>query len=477
MHSKQHIVFALFVEHSVPKNFLPCHRKLHVHRTNQALKLVMKEKAEKPSAEIMDEESSLAEVLRQSLQITNSNESSNMNQESTQAQVKKSQDGGTILNPIYISTPTGNDTWELTWPIWHMLPHMERKEIALQNGFQNIGDFEEEVILSRALNEETSGTNRGDGNNAEMYENADLYELENRPELYGLPTVAGRSPNNSQKKEVEIDECVDDESSAGSEDDNILLQQGIDQDDEKNVEEGGLILYLPDELILHHIFPFLSTEYYVVCSLVSSHWKSFTRSELAYKEICKRSYLNQSKRKTLRVGRFGGSYRSMLERRFRLKTGCGLYVLKCTKIKEIQRDMWTEIPFGTVLEATYYRYLYFFENGIVLYSLTSRPPHEQMPIFQKVLATNETQHSAVFGTYEIQKDQCVVCIEHPWHHVRLFLKVMENGCEGAVGKFWSLKFEKHQSSASNDFDEYWSRDLVEYDVPHDPFRFLRDWRL
>jgi F-box protein 9 len=243
------------------------------------------------------------------------------------------------------------------------------------------------------------------------------------------------------------------------------------------VEEGGAILYLTDEFILHSIFPFLSTEYYAVCALVSSHWKSFTRSELAYKELCKRLYLNQSKRKALRVARFGGSYRTMLENRFRLKTGCGLYVLKCSKIKKIQRDMWTEIPAGVVLETTYYRYLYFFENGKVLYSLTSRPPHEQIPIFRRVLVTNQTQQSTIFGTYQIQKDECVVSIEHPWHHVRLFLRVMENGCPGSVGKFWSLQFEKHQSSASNDFDEYWSRDLVEYDVPIEPFRFLRNWRL
>ncbi len=368
---------------------------------------------------------------------------------------------------------------ELTWPIWHMLPHHERKEIALQNGFRNIGDFEEEVILSRALNDETPGARKdgGNKNGGEMYPNENLYELERSPERYGLPPVADLRGGTSNRKEVELDECDDVESSADSDDDSFLLQQANIQDNDKNVEEGGLILYLPDELILHHIFPFLSTEYFSVCALVSSHWKSFTRSELAYKEICKRSYLNQSKRKTLHVTRFGGSYRTMLERRFRLKTGCGLYILKCTKIKKIQRDMWTEIPVGAILESTYYRYLYFFEDGRVLYSLTSRPPYEQLPIFINVLTTNKGQHSAVFGTYEIQKDKCCVCIQHPWHHVRLYLTVMENGCVGALGKFWALKFERHLSSASNDFDEYWSRDLVEYDVPAEPFRYLRDWRI
>jgi len=134
-----------------------------------------------------------------------------------------------------------------------------------------------------------------------------------------------------------------------------------------------------------------------------------------------------------------------LEKRSRVKTGCGLYVLKCTQIKKIQRDMWTEVPFGVILESTYYRYLNFYEDGKVLYALTSKPPHEMIPVFIKIKATNQVQHSAVFGTYQIQKDIVTVDIVHPWHHVKLFLKVMEDGCEGAIGRFWSLQFEKHQS--------------------------------
>ena len=107
--------------------------------------------------------------------------------------------------------------------------------------------------------------------------------------------------------------------------------------------------------------------------------------------------------------------------------------------------MWTEVPFGVILESTYYRYLNFYEDGKVLYALTSKPPHEMIPVFIKIKATNQVQHSAVFGTYQIQKDIVTVDIVHPWHHVKLFLKVMEDGCEGAIGRFWSLQFEKHQS--------------------------------
>jgi len=100
-----------------------------------------------------------------------------------------------------------------------------------------------------------------------------------------------------------------------------------------------------------------------------------------------------------------------------------------------------------------------------------------IPIFVRVKAGHSTRTSAIFGTYQIQKDIVTVDIEHPWHHVKLVLRVLEDGAALAKGRFWALQFEKHQSSVSNDFDEYWSRDLVEYDVPKQPFQFLRNWRL
>ena len=33
--------------------------------------------------------------------------------------------------------------WQLTWPIWHMLPRDERKELANKHGYKTIGEFEE----------------------------------------------------------------------------------------------------------------------------------------------------------------------------------------------------------------------------------------------------------------------------------------------------------------------------------------------
>lgn len=413
----------------------------------------------------------ISRAIRQSLYISDDNRQRRTTSSSSSA-ITKSADGGTILQPIYIPTASGNDTWELTWPIWHLLPAHERKDIALKNGFRTIGDFEEEVILSRALNEEDRN-----GNEISSYKTTQQGSTVMRQQN-------GRSRDTSsdrkqEEEEDDDDDADDDDSVVATSDNNQIVEDAVDSEEkDKNVKAGGYILLLPDELVLYHIFPYLSTEYFAACALVSPHWKGFTRSELAYKELCKRSYLNQSKRKALHVARFGGSYRTMLEKRFRVKTGCGLYILKCTKIKKIQRDMWTEIPIGAILESTYYRYLTFYEDGKVLYSLTSKPPHEAIPIFVKIQAGHPTTHSTVFGHYEIQKDMVTVKIQHPWHHVKLVLRILENGAPGAAeGRFWALQFVKHQSSASNNFDEYWSRDLVEYEVPPNPFLFVRNWKL
>ena len=139
-----------------------------------------------------------------------------------------------------------------------------------------------------------------------------------------------------------------------------------------------------------------------------------------------------------------------------------------------------QIPIGAVLETTYYRYAYFQENGQVLYALSPQSPLEMIPKMAKVRKEGsvlDCKSGIVWGTYQVQKLFVTIHVAHPWHDVKLELKILENGCEEARGRFWALQLEKHLSSASGDFDEYWSRDLVEYRVPHQPFTFLRDLRL
>jgi F-box protein 9 len=119
---------------------------------------------------------------------------------------------------------------------------------------------------------------------------------------------------------------------------------------------AGKILILHDEL-LHKVFSWLPVDAYATLALVSPHWKHLTRAEPVYKRLCERLYLNQSKRRQLHVAKFDHSYRRMLEVRPRVRAAGGCYVLKYAQIKTIQRDMWTEVPVGAVLESIYYRYV------------------------------------------------------------------------------------------------------------------------
>ena len=399
-----------------------------------------------------------------------------------------------------LDSASGSD-WELTWPIWHMLPHDERKNLAIRHGFKSIGEFEEYVTLTRAVGaSEAPGEpveRVGDGS----YSNEKLYEVESDPRNWGGVPVAATVPKHvhlkdgDRKAPAKVSDCYDDNgededrsSSISGDDADARASEGEDEVDvdakhKLALEVGGLPCLLPDDVHLR-IFSFLDVHAYVTASLVSPHWSSFTRTETVYKQICRRCYLNQSHRKALHPQRFGGSYRTMLEQRPRVRTGGGLYVMRYAHVKKIERDMWTEVPHGVVLETVYYRYMYFHESGRVLYALTSRSPVEVLGRFALILAGCDDSMKKIsglaWGRYEVRMRDVTVWASHPWHDVRMELRIMdadESRSNHFVGKNCGMTFVRHQSSARGDFDEWTSRDLVEYDVPDNCFRFLPDGRL
>jgi len=251
----------------------------------------------------------------------------------------------------------------------------------------------------------------------------------------------------------------------------------------ERIRLGGLPCSIPDE-ILHKCFAYLPIDDHATLALVSPHWSRFTRCESLYKILCQRIYLNQSKRKTLHASRFGNSYRKMLELRPRVRTRGGMYVLKYQEVRKIQRDMWTEIPVGAILESVYYRYLYFFEDGRVMYALTPANPVEMIPRFSKMLLHGYGRKDkwGVWGRYQIKKDVVKIWVSQEWHDVCFQLKVIPSNAVlhydmGDKGVCTTMQMEKHMSSKSGNFDEN-SYDLVVYDVPvNGYFRFLKDRRL
>ena len=141
--------------------------------------------------------------------------------------------------------------------------------------------------------------------------------------------------------------------------------------------------------------------------------------------------------------------------------------------------LFLQIPVGAILEQVYYRYLYFQEDGRVLYALTSASPHEMFLRLLKVcLKRNRHDEGSadkaiVWGTYQVQKDSVVITARQEWHTIRFELTIQNSVIDG---KFGTLALDRHLSSPSGCFED-WSGDRVEYKVPEESFRFIKSSRL
>ena len=235
------------------------------------------------------------------------------------------------------------DGWSLTWPIWHLLPHDERKKLAHEHGYKTIGAFEEYMSLHQAMD---------DSEISRPYANEQIYRSADQqpPSQSDILEDSKPAAVSAKDKNVNEEDDDDDDEETSSESDNDA-KTGADENlsFDELLQVGGQILMLHDELI-HQIFAWLPVDTYATLALVSPHWKHLTRTETVYKRLCERLYLNQSKRRQLHVSRFGGSYRTMLEERPRVRAAGGCYVLKYAQVKQIQRDMWTEVSQRSYLE-------------------------------------------------------------------------------------------------------------------------------
>jgi len=288
------------------------------------------------------------------------------------------------------------------------------------------------------------------------------------------------------------------------------------------VKYGGKLLSILPEEILHKILTFLEVDYYYYLSQLNPIWNTYlfhhydtnlsnqhnnTNNNNTYQILCKRIYLQQSKRKILNISNFQKSYKVMYYTRPRVKTGSGLYIFKYAQIKRIERDMWTEVPVGAILEMIYYRYLYFLEGGVVLYALTSAPPMEVIPKLRYIRSihnsTSITKHTTTkrkkhqnnndpnhqineiyskynieWGKYEVSKYNVHVYIQHPWCYVLLQLSILRGvqvGMDGVNGHFRVLKLEQHLTSSKGNWRD--ENDVVKLCTPTGYFKFLTDWSL
>ena len=368
---------------------------------------------------------------------------------------KQEVDTDVIEEPLHVGE------YHLTWPIWHLLSLAEKEEIAARRGL-SVGVFEEEINLQRAT------------------------ELSEEPQNESHRYVSAFQTMESDTREyIEYVDDDNDNDTSSENDDNESSIDYVDptqQDALSNVRpseddvesgHGGAMCLLPDE-ILFRIMLYIDVDTFGIMAMVSPHWKFFTTSEYAFKILCERSYLNQSKRKVLNLQRWG-SYRNMFINRPRVRLN-GMYVLKYKHIKKIERNMWTEIPMGAILEQIYYRYLCFQEDGYVLYALTASPPYDMIPRFAKMKRSQNIDKQAVVGRYEISKYDIKVWTSHRWSDIRLDLSIIAGYPHRRVSNFTELKLVRHRLSQSGDFDH--SDDVVNLQVPTEKmFRFVRVWNL
>jgi len=376
-----------------------------------------------------------------------------------------------------VEEPLRVDGWELTWPIWHMLSLGEKKEIAARRGL-TVGAFEEEIYLQRATELSTRQEEE-----AHRYISANLFANQGEGEGEGGAVASSgeivdheHSEDDGSEEDDEEEEVLDALPKVNL--DETIGSSGYQMNEVRlSVEQieaghGGHIMLLPDE-ILYRLMGFMDMDSFGVCACVSPFWKHFTVGEMAFKFLCERVYLKQSKKKVLNVERWN-SYRNMFINRPRVRLN-GIYILKYKQIKRIQRDMWTEIPMGVVLEQIHYRYLCFQENGNVLYALSASPPYEMIPRFVKMKRTNHSDKQAVVGKYEVSKFGVRVWTSHKWSDISLDLIIVRTGLIPGSANFTELTLVRHRLAVDGNFN---GEDVVEFDVPTDRnFKFFRVWDL
>ena len=219
-------------------------------------------------------------------------------------------------SPIYLVNENTGASWELTWPIWHLLGHSERKDIANRYGYKSIGEFEEYMTLSKATSASAGGTGGIDtaattvaraasSTSGDAYDGAILYDAEADPRNWGLPTVAERSADDPRRQlehyeseddekphaqsvtDSQVDDDNDDSSttSEDSEDSNNavagtahLKSTGLDEDgnakedkseetEEELLKRGGPFLIFPEELS-HRVLTYLDIDAYGIMALI-----------------------------------------------------------------------------------------------------------------------------------------------------------------------------------------------------------------
>jgi hypothetical protein len=107
-----------------------------------------------------------------------------------------------------------------------------------------------------------------------------------------------------------------------------------------------------------------------------------------------------------------------------------------------------------------------------MYALTATAPHEMFPRLLRMCLTREEDRSAVWGTYTVQRTAVTVNAKQSWQYVRFELNIDRE--DTLHGRYGCLTFDSHATSPRGTYED---GDRIVYDVPEEPFRFIKDTRL
>lgn len=198
-------------------------------------------------------------------------------------------------------------------------------------------------------------------------------------------------------------------------------------------------------------------------SIVAKSW-FLKPNESIFETICRNIYLAQASRKVLNVHRWG-SWRAMLCERPRLRTN-GYYCLLTVFSKAPSNDRFWEQKIKEFPNVAFYRYLRFYNNGDVLYSLATSTQHDVIDH----LATGRDIPKRIFkGHYTLLRNEVTVRFETHYSLIEFKLLLTNSIC----GHHNRLHLIQHTTATSgaNGFGEPNYLRVPEFNE----FEYYREW--
>jgi hypothetical protein len=154
---------------------------------------------------------------------------------------------------------------------------------------------------------------------------------------------------------------------------------------------------------------YLEVDYCGYMLMISKLW-SILPTEALYRRFCYQIFQSQTAKKILNLNNWGGSWRTMLISRPRLRTN-GIYSLRTSYSKPPVNDRFWEEKISEFSETKFYRHLRFFDDGRLLYSLCNTSCVETSPLLEHFHP--QPGRKVLEGSYQLSKDVVLVRVSCP----------------------------------------------------------------